>query len=136
MAELPEAARKLLEDTNLVNFVTLMPDGSPQVTPLWVDTDGTHVIVNTAEGRQKPRNLYRDPRVALCVVDRNNPYSYLQIRGRVVEMTHEGAWEHINRLAQKYMGPGARYPGSQQETRVIVKVLPEHVDFRPSPRGR
>lgn len=134
MAQLPEEARKLLEAPNLASFVTLMPDGSPQVTPVWVDTDGEHVIINTAEGRQKPRNLRRDPRVAVCVINRENGYNYVQIRGRVVEMTHEGAWEHINKLARKYMGPDARYPGRADETRVIIKVLPEHVQVWPRRR--
>ncbi|HEY4685631.1 MAG TPA: PPOX class F420-dependent oxidoreductase [Dehalococcoidia bacterium] len=135
MAELPEAARQLIDEPNLAHFVTLMPDGSPQITPVWVDHDGTHVLINTAEGRQKPRNLRRDPRVALTVVDRANAYRYVQIRGRVVDMVHEGAWDHINKLARKYMGPEARYPGSQSETRVIVKVLPEHVQVSGPPRG-
>ena len=135
MAELPEAARQLIDEPNLAHFVTLMPDGSPQITPVWVDHDGTHVIINTAEGRQKPRNLRRDPRVAISVVDRTNGYRYLQVRGRVVDMIHEGAWEHINKLARKYMGPEARYPGSQQETRVIIKVLPEHVQLFAPRRG-
>lgn len=133
MAPLPEEARKLLEDPNLASFVTLMPDGSPHVTPVWVDTDGEHVIINTAEGRQKPRNLRRDPRVAVCVINRENGYNYVQIRGRVVEMTHEGAWEHINALARKYMGPDASYPRAD-ETRVIIKVLPEHVQVWPRRR--
>jgi PPOX class probable F420-dependent enzyme len=87
MIELTEEARKLLEERQLANFVTLMRNGSPQVTPVWVDHDGTHILINTAEGRQKALNLHRDPRVALTVVDRNNDRRWLQIRGRVVEMT-------------------------------------------------
>jgi PPOX class probable F420-dependent enzyme len=129
MAELTEGVRRLLEEPNLAHFVTLMPNGSPQVTPLWVDHDGTHVLINTAEGRQKPRNLARDPRVALSVVDRNSPYRYVQVRGRVVEITREGAFEHICKLSEKYTG-SANYPRRQGEQRIIVKVLPEHIQDR------
>lgn len=133
MAELPEGVRKLLEEPNLAHFVTLMPNGSPQVTPVWVDHDGTHVLINTAEGRQKPRNLQRDPRVAISVVDRNDPYRYAQIRGRVVEITREGAFEHISKLSEKYTGRSA-YPRREGEQRIIVKVLPEHVQDRTAGR--
>ena len=132
MTQLPEGVRKLLDEPNLAHFVTLMPDGSPQVTPLWVDHDGTHVLINTAEGRQKPRNLARDRRVAISVVDRNSPYRYAQIRGRVVEITTEGAVEHINKLALKYTGNP--YLGRSDETRIIVKVLPDHLQDRTSAR--
>jgi len=81
--------RKLIEAKNLAHFVTLMKNGSPQVTPVWIDCDDTHILVNTAEGRQKPLNLARDPRVALSIVDGEDPYRYVQIRGRVVEVTRE-----------------------------------------------
>ena len=125
---LTEDVKKLLDgNQNLAHFVTLMKDGSPQVTPVWVDHDGTHVLINTAEGRQKPKNLARDYRVAVSIVDHDNLYQYAQIRGRVVEVTQEGAWEHINKLARKYRGPDAQYGGSQTETRIIIKVLPEHI---------
>ena len=133
--DLSPEARRLLEEPNLAHFVTLMKDGSPQVTPVWVDYDGTHVLINTAEGRQKPRNLARDPRVALSVADRNNPQRYVQVRGKVVEATHEGAFEHISKLAKKYNGPDAQYPRREGEQRVLVKILPEHVQERfPTPR--
>ena len=125
--ELTDDVKALIEDTNLAHLVTLMKDGSPQVTPLWVDHDGTHVLVNTAEGRQKPLNLRRDPRVAISIVDQKNVYRYAQIRGKVVEITTEGAWDHINKLARKYMGQDRAYGGSQSETRIIVKILPEHI---------
>ena len=127
IVELSQAARKLLEEPNLCHFVTLMKDGSPQVTPVWVDFEGDHVLVNTAEGRQKMRNLRRDTRVALCVVDRNRGASYVQIRGRVVEIiTGELAWKHIEKLAQKYTGRSGyqRRPG---EARVLLKIAAEHV---------
>ena len=92
---LSNGVRKLLESPNFAHLATVMPDGSPQVTPVWVDYDGEHVLVDTAEGRQKPRNLRRDPRVALSVVDQGNAYAWVAIRGRVVELTHENADEHI-----------------------------------------
>ncbi len=126
-ASLPEKARALLEGQNFAHLATLMPDGSPQVTAVWVDYDGQHVLVNTAEGRTKPRNLRRDPRVAIEVVNQQNPYEMVAIRGRVVEMTHEGADAHIDSLAKKYMGQDT-YPFRQPgEVRVIVKIEPEHV---------
>jgi PPOX class probable F420-dependent enzyme len=127
LAELNQSARELIEGKNLAHFVTLMKDGSPQVTPVWVDHDGTHVLINTAEGRQKPRNLARDSRVAMSIVDNDNIYKYVQIRGRVVEITREGAWEHINKLARKYRGPETNYPERPGEQRIIIKILPEYV---------
>jgi PPOX class probable F420-dependent enzyme len=123
--ELTANAKYLIENKNLAHFVTLMKDGSPQVTPVWVDHDGTHVLINTAEGRQKPRNLARDARVALSVVDHDSPYKYVQIRGRVVEVTREGAWEHICKLCEKYTGT-PNYPVREGETRIIVKIEPLH----------
>jgi PPOX class probable F420-dependent enzyme len=125
--KISEGIRKLLEAPNFASLATLMPDGSPQVTPVWVDFDGTHVLVNTAEGRQKPRNVRRDSRVAISVFDQESPYSYATIRGRVVEITHEGADQHIDRMAKKYLGRDTypfRGPG---ERRVIFKIAPEHV---------
>ncbi len=128
MARLPDPVRKLIEEPNFGELATLMPDGSPQVTPIWLDTDGEYVYINTAEGRQKPRNLYRDPRVALDVWDRNNPYRHVAIRGRVVELTHEGADASIDRLAKKYIGQD-KYPWRQPgEQRVLVKIEPTHVN--------
>ena len=126
-AKIPEGIRKLLESPNFASLATLMPDGSPQVTPVWVDFDGTHILVNTAEGRQKPRNVRRDPRVAVSIFDQQNPYSYATVRGRVVEITHEGADQHIDRMAKKYLGRDT-YPFRQPgERRVIFKIAPEHV---------
>ena len=104
-----------------------MKDGSPQSTPLWVDFDGEYVLVNTAEGRQKAVNLHRDPRVTLSVVDRNQLTRYVEIRGRVVDFIHDGAYDHLTRLAKKYAGPDARNPAPPQEVRVILKIEPQHV---------
>jgi PPOX class probable F420-dependent enzyme len=130
MAQLNPAQRALVEAPNFAHFVTLMKDGSPQVTPVWVDCDDTHILVNTAEGRQKPTNLARDNRVALSILDQENPYNYIQIRGKVVEVTRDGAWDHINKMARKYRGPDAQYPKREGEVRIIVKIDPEHIEGR------
>ncbi len=106
---------------------TLMPDGSPQVTVVWVDLDGDRIVVNTAEGRTKPRNVRRDPRVAVSIFNQANPYSAAFIRGRVVKVTHDGAEDSIDRLAKKYIGQD-RYPWRQPgEQRVLLLVEPEQV---------
>lgn len=124
---LSHGVRQLLEGKNFAHLATLMPDGSPQVTPVWVDYDGAHVLVNTAEGRQKPKNLRHDQRVALSVHDQENPYRMATIRGRAIELTHDGADAHIDKLAKKYLGQDTypfRQPGEQ---RVLVRIEPEHV---------
>jgi PPOX class probable F420-dependent enzyme len=122
----PEKYRDLFQKRAFANLGTLMPDGSPQVTPVWVDFDGEHVIFNSAKGRQKDRNVRRDPRVALTLMDPDNPYRYLEIRGRVAEITEDGAAEHIHKLAKKYLGVD-KYPYAQPgEVRVLYKVRPEH----------
>lgn len=104
---------------------TLMPSGWPQVTPVWVDYDGTYVIFNSARGRQKDRNVRRDPRVAITVVDPDNPYRYLEVRGRVAEITEQGADAHIDRLAKKYLGVDTYPYRKSDEVRVMYKVKPE-----------
>jgi len=85
-------------------IVTLMPDGAPQVTQTWVDTDGAHIIINTVAGFQKTRNIARDPRIALAIADPQNPFRYFQVRGRVTNTTREGGAAHIEALSQKYTG--------------------------------
>ena len=126
-AGLPAGLVKLLSEPNFAFLATLMPDGSPQVTPVWVDTDGRYILVNTAEGRQKTRNVRRDARVALAVTDRANPYMWAAVRGRVVGLTHEGADAHIDKLAQKYLGQ-ERYPWRRPgEQRVIVTIAADKV---------
>ncbi len=125
--QMSEGVRKLFEEANFAHLATLMPDGSPQVTPVWVDFDGRHILVNTAEGRQKPRNIRRDPRVAIDVLRHESPYAFASVRGRVVEITREGAEEHIDRLAKKYLGRDS-YPWRQPgEQRIILKIAPERV---------
>jgi PPOX class probable F420-dependent enzyme len=122
---IPEQYRDLLTKKAFASLATLMPNGSPQVTPVWCDYDGTHVRVNSAKGRRKDRNMRRDARVALSLLDPDNPYRYLEIRGRVVDITESGADDHIDSLAKKYMGV-EKYPyRSANEVRVIYKIEPE-----------
>ena len=126
-AKLSEGVKKLFEEPNFAHLATIMPDGSPQVTPVWVEMEGDRIVVNTAEGRIKPRNVRRDPRVAISIVRQENPYQAAYIRGRVVELRHEGADESIDRLAKKYIGQD-RYPWrAPGEERVILIVEPERV---------
>ena len=126
-ATLSEGVKKLFREPNYGHMATLMPDGSPQVSPVWVDMDGDRILVNTAEGRVKPRNVRRDARVAISIHNQENPYSSAFIRGRVVEITHEGAEEHIDKLAKKYLGQDT-YPYRQPgDKRVILVIEPEHV---------
>jgi PPOX class probable F420-dependent enzyme len=107
------------------NLSTLMKDGSPQVTPVWFDYDGSHIRVNSALGRVKDKNIRRDPRVSMAIQDPDNPYRYLEIRGKVVEITQQGADDHIDSLAQKYLGQ-AKYPYRQAgEVRVLYKIEPQ-----------
>jgi PPOX class probable F420-dependent enzyme len=107
------------------NLSTLMKDGSPQVTPVWFDYDGSHIRVNSALGRVKDKNIRRDPRVSMSIQDPDNPYRYLEIRGKVIDITHQGADDHIDSLAQKYLGQ-AKYPYRQPgEVRVLYKIEPQ-----------
>jgi PPOX class probable F420-dependent enzyme len=105
-----------------------MADGSPQITQVWVDTDGEHILVNTSENRQKTRNVRRDPRVAVNVVDPNNAWRLASVRGKVVDVTTDGADDLIDRLAQKYLGQ-EKYPFRRpDEVRVTLKIAPEKVN--------
>ena len=123
---IPNKFMDLFEKKAFANLATLMPNGSPQVTPVWVDFDGDAVLVNTAAGRVKDRNLQREPRVSLAILDPDNPYRYLEIRGRVVERTEEGADDHIDKMAKKYLGV-EKYPYRQPgEVRVLYRIKPEH----------
>jgi PPOX class probable F420-dependent enzyme len=120
-------AEELLKAKNFCLVATLNGDGSVLAVPVWVDVQDGMPTLNTAEGRQWPRNLERDPRVTLTVQNLENPYEYLEVRGRVTERTHEGADEHIDAMARKYMGVEEyplRRPGEQ---RVILRVEPERV---------
>jgi PPOX class probable F420-dependent enzyme len=124
---LTDSAKNILSKQTFGHLTTLMPDGSPQVTPVWTDFEGDDVVINTAEGRTKPRNMRNDSRVALSATDPDNPYEAVIIRGRVKEMTHAGADEHIDAMAKKYLGKDTypfRQPGEQ---RVKVYIEPESV---------
>jgi PPOX class probable F420-dependent enzyme len=120
---IPEKFKDLLQKRAFANLATLMPDGRPQVTPVWFDYDGRYFIVNTAKGRVKDRNMRRDPRVSLAIMDPDNPYRYLE----VAEVTEEGAVAHIDKRAKKYLGVD-KYPYAQPgEQRVMFKIEPERL---------
>ena len=122
---IPEKFRDLLTRKTFASLGTVMPDGSPQVTPVWCDFDGARIVVNTAKGRRKDQNMRRNPRVSLALIDPDNPYRYLEIRGRVVEITEQGADDHINKMAKKYLGVDV-YPHRQPgEVRVLYKIEPQ-----------
>ena len=127
--KLSPGAVKLLQEPQLAQLATVMSDGSPQVTPVWVDVepDGSHVLINTAEGRLKTKNTARNAKVAVSVVDSQNPWRYAIVRGEVVEQRREGADEHIDKMAQKYIGQ-EKYPFHRpDEQRVILRIKPHHV---------
>ena len=122
----PEVA-KLFEDKNLAFVATLMKDGSPQITPTWIDLVDGVIIVNTAEGRVKQRNVSRDPRVAISIVDRTNPYDMLTIRGKVVDQTNHGADDHADKMAKKYLGVD-KYPFARPgEKRILLRIVPQKI---------
>jgi PPOX class probable F420-dependent enzyme len=128
MATIPATHADLLTTKPaFAHVATLNPDGSPQVTPVWIDFDGTHVLFNTAKGRVKAKNLAREGRVALSIADPDNAYRYLGVQGHVVEMTETGGDAHIDKMAKKYLGKDSypfRTPG---EVRIIVKIAPDKV---------
>ena len=122
---IPDKYKDLFNKKAFAALGTVMPDGSPQVTPVWVDYDGEYVIVNSARGRRKDKNMQRNSAVALALIDPDNPYRYLEVRGRVAEITEDGADQHIDKMAKKYLGVD-RYPGRQPgEVRVMYKIKPE-----------
>jgi PPOX class probable F420-dependent enzyme len=123
---IPEKYVDLFSKKAFANLATVNPDGTPQVTPVWVDYDGTHVLVNSARGRRKDKNMETIPAVAISILDPDNPYRYLEVRGRVAEITEDGADEHIDKMAKKYLGQD-KYPFRQPgEVRVIFKIQPLH----------
>ena len=122
---LDDKARKLIEGKNFAHLATIRSDGSPHVTPVWIDLDNDLVLVNTAEGRVKERNVRGDDRITISIADQENPYDYVQIRGRVAEVTVEGADDHIDKMAKKYLGKD-EYPWrSSDEQRVLLRIKPE-----------
>jgi PPOX class probable F420-dependent enzyme len=123
---IPDSHLDLFRKKAFADLATLMPSGQPQVTPVWVDYDGRFILINTAEGRQKDKNMQRDGRVAMSIMDPDNPYRRLEVRGHVAERTRDGADQHIDAMAKKYLGQD-KYPYRQPgEVRVIYKVQPEH----------
>jgi PPOX class probable F420-dependent enzyme len=130
--DLPDSLLDLLHRPSPCFVATLMPDGAPQMTQTWVDTDGTHILINTVAGFQKVRNIERDARVALNVVDPSEVSRYHAVRGRVVSITADGAAEHIERLAQKYLGGPYPWFGGRDQVRLTVAIEAQRIS---SPQG-
>jgi PPOX class probable F420-dependent enzyme len=131
---IPDSHKDLLEGPVFVVLSTLMPDNQPQSTVVWCSYDGTHVLTNTARGRQKEKNISERPKATVVAIDPENPYRYIEVRGVVEEITEEGAMDHINQLAQLYMNKEKYYggvaPADQEgkEIRVICKIKPTKVN--------
>jgi PPOX class probable F420-dependent enzyme len=129
---IPARFLELFRKKSFGHLATLLPNGTPQTSPVWVDFDDTYVLVNSARGRLKDKNMRQRPQVALSIQDPDDPYRYLEVRGRVVEITEQGAEEHIDRLAKRYLGLD-RYPYRQPgEVRVIYKIKPERTSAQGS----
>lgn len=129
MKSIPESHHDLIEDgaRAYAYLSTVMTDGSPQVTPIWFNTSGEHILINSAKGRTKDHNMRSRPKVALLIADPKDTHRYVQVRGRITEISEEGALEHINKLSAKYRGrPWSPVAG---QTRVIYRLLPEHVSM-------
>jgi PPOX class probable F420-dependent enzyme len=127
-----EPVTKIIKKKSFAFLGTLMKDGSPHVSPVWIDiTDNNIILINTAKGRIKQKNVSRDPRVSISLTDDENPYSMVTIRGQVIEQTSDGADEHIDKLAKKYLNTD-RYPGHSSHTkRIILKIRPQKVFYLP-----
>lgn len=133
-AQIPDSHKDLLEGPVVVSFVTMMPDGQPQATPVWCLYDGSHILINTAKGRQKDKNVQDNPKVTVLAINPENPYSYLEVRGVVEEITTEGAEDTIDQLAKLYTGQDKYYggaaPESSREERITYKIKPQRVIAR------
>ena len=129
---IPEAYRDLLDDPIIVAFGTIMPDGHPQITPVWCSYDGTHIIVNATAGRQKHRNILARPNVTIMAYDPKNQFRYIEVRGIVEEITAEGGGESMNQLSLIYTGKPKRYgieaPPQDVDERLLYKIKPIHVN--------
>ena len=123
--QLTEDHRRLLREPNLASLATMDEDGRPHVTPVWVDEERGRIVVNTADGRAKVRHLRRDPRVGILVMDREDPYTWVSVRGRIVEITTEGAYDHIDELSRRYEGKPFDHPPGQVRLKVIIE--PERI---------
>jgi PPOX class probable F420-dependent enzyme len=124
---LSERQTRFFRGKNFGHLATVMPDGSPQVSPVWIDEADGLILVNSAEGRVKTENVRRDPRVAISVHDAKNPYRMVTVRGTVVEVTHEGAEDHIDALARKYTGAERYRWHDRKHPRVIIKIQPNSI---------
>ena len=124
---LGEDVVSMLRRPSTCYIATTMPDGSPQLTQTWVDTDGEHVLINSVLSHVKTKNIRRDPRVAVAVSDPANPSRYFQVRGQVVEVTTDGAAEHVETLARKYLGGPYPWYGGRDQVRVIFVIKPERI---------
>jgi PPOX class probable F420-dependent enzyme len=124
--QIPESHRDIFDKRSFAHVATANSDGKPQVSPVWVEYDGTHILINTARGRKKDRNMSANPEIAISVQDPDNPYRYVGIQGHIDEVTEDGAVAHINKLSHKYNGRD--YPNLKSgETRVIYKIAPDRV---------
>ena len=127
MATIPDNFTDLSQKKTFAQLATIMGDGSPQVTPVWWEYDGKHVVINSAKGRTKDLNMRRNPNVALSIQDPDNPYRHLSLKGKVVEITENGADAHIDKLSKKYTGKDV-YPNRRPgEVRVIYRILPDKI---------
>ena len=125
MAKIPESHRDIFDKRSFAHVATVNEEGMPQVTPVWVEYDGEHVLINSAKGRKKDRNLRAQPKIALSVQDPDDPYRYVGVQGKIVEITEAGGYDHINRLSHKYRGKD--YPKNPGEVRVTYKIAPSRV---------
>ncbi len=128
MAPIPDKLRDLFEKPIAAGLATLMPNGQPQVTPVWVDYDGEYVRVNTARGRQKDRNMGKRAKVTLLLIDPSNMYHWAEVRGHIAEVTEQGAEAHIDSLSKKYTGNPKYKKQNPAEVRVMYKIMPDKVN--------
>lgn len=128
MPAIPEAYHDLFEKRTFAHVTTMTPDGEPHTTPVWIDYDADtdRLLVNTERGRRKERNVARDPTVSVSMTDPDNPYRFLSVTGEVTEVTTEGAREHIDALAERYMGE-SEYPNPIETERVILRIRPDEI---------
>jgi PPOX class probable F420-dependent enzyme len=127
MPTVPDAYVDLFEKPSVANLATLLPTGYPHVTPVWVDYDGEHLLVNTARGRRKERNVARNPSVGVSVIDPDDFYRYLSAYGAVTDLREEGAVDHIHELSVRYTGEEYDNLDAEDGARVIIEITPEHV---------
>jgi PPOX class probable F420-dependent enzyme len=129
MVQIPEKYVDILNTKSVAHIATIGPNGEPQSTPVWFSWDGQHILFSLTKGRQKYRNVARDPQIALSITDPKNLYRYLEIRGKVVRIDEDPKLEFINSMAKKYLGVDT-YPWNQPgDERVVIVIEPEHTTF-------